>query len=36
MCGIGGWLSWGQPPKTEVVDRMIARITQRGPDHSYV
>ncbi len=35
MCGICGWLAkGGQSPNLGAVDRMMARLEQRGPDHA--
>ena len=32
MCGICGKLSWSEPPRPELIDRMNSRIAHRGPD----
>ncbi|MEW6267164.1 MAG: asparagine synthase (glutamine-hydrolyzing) [Thermodesulfobacteriota bacterium] len=32
MCGIAGWLSWEEPPRSEVVADMSEAMSHRGPD----
>lgn len=34
MCGIAGVLSFGRPPETDLVVRMLSRMPHRGPDGS--
>lgn len=36
MCGIAGWLSWNESPRSEVVQVMCDAMTHRGPDAGQV